>query len=348
MMDTEFCFEQSPWEQELERLGPGAVMPAARLLTLLEGEEEESVQEALDALEEARITLDARELPPCTLSGELAARLALEARWVQQGANPGGLEDNDPLRLYLEELAGIPAAGDPRVLAMELAQGDESAVTKLTNLMLSLVVHKAFPLAGRGVLLVDLIQEGSLGLWQGLLHYTGGDIETHCAWWIDQYLARALLLQARAAGVGQRLRGAMEDYRDVDQRLLAELGRNATLEEIAQQLHMPLQETALVADMIRTAQAARQMKPREEPEQELSAEDDQAVEDTAYFQSRQRILEMLSTLSPQEAQLLTLRFGLEGGLPLDPRQTGAKMGLTDREVVEMEAAALAKLRGRKD
>ena len=182
-----------------------------------------------------------------------------------------------------------------------------------------------------------------MGLWQGILHYEGGNFEEHSDWWICQYLAKAAVLQARAIGLGQKIRQGVEDYRDVDQRLLGELGRNPTMEEIAEAMHITVQDAQVFADQLTMAKGKQQVQEEaEEPEE--NPEDQQAVEDTAYFRSRQRIMEMLSGLSEKEAQLLTLRFGLEGGLPLSPEQVGAKLGLTANEVVAMEAAALEKLR----
>jgi RNA polymerase primary sigma factor len=212
----------------------------------------------------------------------------------------------------------------------------------LTDLMLSRVIGQAFQLTGKGVLLLDLIQEGSLGLWQGLLSYTGGDIEAHCDWCIRWDLARAITTHAREAGVGQRMKQAVEDYRAVDESLLSQLGRNPTVEEIAEALHMTPEEAAQVA---RTVEAARTVAKAKAPEPETEdPEDNLAVEDTAYFQTRQRISELLSGLTPEEAKLLTLRFGLEGGKPLSPEDTGRQLGLTPEEVVAQEAAALQKLR----
>lgn len=198
-------------------------------------------------------------------------------------------------------------------------------------------------MTGRGVLLLDLIQEASLGLWQGVLSYAGGDFAAHRDWWIRQYLNKAVTLQARSSGVGQKMRQGMEDYRDVDQRLLAELGRNPTLEEIAEAMHITPEDAAVYASMV-TAARSRKKVEQEREEPEVTPEDDQAVEDTAYFQSRQRVLDMLSSLTEQEAKLITLRFGLEGGMPLSPEDTGRKLGLTAQEVVDMEAAALQKMR----
>lgn len=184
-----------------------------------------------------------------------------------------------------------------------------------------------------------------MGLWQGILNYDGGCFESYRDWWICHYMARAVVEQARSGGVGQKLRQAMEDYRAVDERLVSELGRNPTQEEIAAELHMSLEETANLTQTLAAARKLAQARPAEEvPTQEEEAEEQQAVEDTAYFQARQRITEMLSTLSDEDAKLLSLRFGLEGGLPLSPEETGRKLGLTPEEVVTREAAALASLR----
>ena len=136
------------------------------------------------------------------------------------------------------------------------------------------------------------------------------------------------------------MRAALEDYRAADRKLLTQLGRNPTLEEIAVAMQISAEDAQVYGEMLRTAQTlAKANAPEKEPEEE-----DQAVEDTAYFQSRQRIAEMLSNLTEQEAKVVKLRFGLEGGLPCSPEDTAAKLGMTAREVVAMEADALAKLR----
>ena len=337
-MMLDITFEQDP----LEQLPEGSTVKAGWLLTQLTGDEE-ALEQVLTALEQRHITLDISDLPETEAVGEAAVRLRREQTLVKKGNLLSSLEDTDPLRLYLEELAGIPAAGDPAVLAEELATGNTDVAERLVNLQLHRVVELATELTGHGVLLLDLIQEGSLGLWQGILCYTGGDIHAHCDWWIRQYLAKTVLQQALASGLGQKLRQGMKDYVDVDQRLLTELGRNPTQEEIAEAMHIKVADAAVYENMLRSAKARRQVEADREPA-EPTAEDEQAVEDTAYFQSRQRILELLSTLTEREAKLLTLRYGLEGGLPLSPEAVGAKLGLTAEEIVNMEAAALRKLR----
>ena len=339
----EFTFEASPWEKALEALQPGETINILNLLSYLEEEDEDTVLEALDMLEEKSVALSIDDLPNLPTGGNMALRLREEAQLVESGRLLTGLPENDPLRLYLEELAGTPAAGDTEFLAQQYLDGDENAAQKLVTLSLSRVVELASALAGKNVLLLDLIQEGSMGLWQGILNYTGGSFDTHRDWWIRQYLHRAVFMQARSGEMGQKLRQGMEDYRDVDQKLLAELGRNPTLEEIAQAMHVEAEEAAVYSNMLTMAQTRRQVDEAME-EKEPEPEEDQAVEDTAYFQMRQRIGELLSVLSAEDAQLLTLRFGLEGGMPMSPEETGRKLGLTPQEVVTKEANALAKLR----
>lgn len=344
MTPLDFTFEEPDWKTALEQMITGEDISAARFLTLMEGENEDTFEEALQELNDRHILPELSDLPVPAGDGEAAVRLRREQQLVAEGTLLQGLEENDPLRLYLEELAAVPVCGDVRLLADRLASGDRSVTQQLTNLMLSRVVERACELTGRGVLLLDLIQEGSIGLWQGILSYTGGDIEDHCDWQIRWDLARAVMTCAREKGVGQKLRQAMEDYRAMDEQLLSELGRNPTLEEIAQRLHLSTDAAQQVAKTLEAAQmVARAKQPQEtEPTQE----DEQAVEDTAYFQMRQRIQELLSGLEETDAKILTLRFGLEGGKPLTPEQVGKQLGLTPEVVVTREAAALSKLRAK--
>lgn len=342
MISSEFILDKRPWEVALEALEDGATLPAASFLTWLEPEEEMVIEEALQCLEERRIGLDVSTLPPVSLNGPLALRLKQEAELSRENVTKG-LEPNDPLRLFLEELARTPAAGDPQLLAKRYLQGEHHVAEQLVNVCMSDVIDLAMAHTGHGVLLLDLIQEGSLGLWQSILQYTGGEFMPYARWWIGQFMAKAVTLQARSSGIGQKLRQDMEDYLDADSRLLMELGRNPTVEEIAQTLHVRVQECENLEKMVASARSMEQIsQARKEPEP--TAEDEQAVEDTAYFQLRQRIMELLSTLSETDAKLLTLRFGLEGGKPLSPVQTGQILGLTAEQVVTREAKALEKLR----
>lgn len=341
MNDLDFSFEAAPWEEYMDTVEDTA--SAMTLLTLLEGESEEAFEDALLELEERGILLDISELPKPAGTGEAAARLRQEEQLAAKGLKAKALEPNDPLRLYLEEVALTPACGDVRRLAEKCVSGDEKAMTALTNLSLSRVIEIAQEYVGKGVLLLDLIQEGSLGLWQSIQNYAMGDFVAYRDRWIRMYMAKAVTVQARENGVGQKMRTALEDYRSVDERLLSELGRNPTVEEIAEAMHITPEAAATVGKMVENARRLQQAKREPEPEEE-EKEEAQAVEDTAYFQMRQRVNEMLSDLNELEKQIVTLRFGLEGGLPLSPEDVGKRLGLTPDEVVAKEAAAMVKMR----
>lgn len=350
-MSLALTFEESPWESYIRGLEDGDIVSGSYLLTLMEGESEEAFEEAFQMLEEITAQLDISDLPRPTYSGEDGLRLRAEEEFARKGMKHETLDAADPLRLYLEELASVPAYGDITNLAEELSgknsqgQNAEKLRTRLVDLLLCRVVAISSDYTGRGVLLLDLIQEGSIGLWNATAVFVGRGthFEMICEWWIRFYMAKAVLMQARSGGVGQKLRTAMEDYRTVDEKLLGDLGRNPTLEEIAEEMHMAPEETATVKKMLDNARLLAQAKQPEEREEEAE-EEEQAVENTALFQMRQRILDLLSGLSETDQQLLTLRFGLEGGLPMSPQDAGKRLGLTPDEVVAREAAALAKLR----
>ena len=337
-MNFEITF--SLWEDAIDKLSPGEKMDALQLLALTE---EDSLEEALEQLEEKEIGLDISGIGQLPVSGDTAVRLRREKELVAKNALLTDLSETDPLRVYLEELSMIPVAGDLQLLAERYASGEESVMPRLVEGMLHSVVEQASLLAGKGVLLLDLIQEGSLGLWKAICGYTGGNFEAHCQYWIEFYMARELTRNAREAGIGGKMRQGMEDYVDADQRLLVELGRNPTTEEIGEALHITAQEAAAYGAMLQAARGKSRVEEERE-EKEEDPEDQLAVEDTAYFQSRQRIAELLSELTPREAELLTMRFGLEGGMPLSPEDTGKKLQMTPEEVLQAEAAALAKLR----
>lgn len=340
-MNWDITFEESPWGTVLDTLRPGSTLAASRLLALLEGEGEEALEEAFRDLEDKAVTLSVEDLPRDYGSGKLESRLRLEDKLVKTGRLLENLEENDPLSLYLRELAATPAAGDPQLLAQQVLAGDESAPGRLANVCMQLALEAAYEMTGRGVLLLDLIQEASLGLWEGILNYPGGDFDSHIRWWVRQYAARAVTVQARQRGVGQKMRAGMEKLRRADKELLTRLGRNPTVEELAVELGVTPEEAEAYRD---TLQAASAMEKVRAPKKDEPQEEEQAVEDTAYFQSRQRIGELLSTLTEREAKLLTLRFGLEGGQPLTAHQAGERLGLTADEAVALEAEALSKLR----
>ena len=236
----------SPESIFLDSLSRGQQLPASQLLLALEGAAWEDLEYVLEGLEDKQVTLVLDELP-VNADAATAARLQWEAQLIREGKLLTELEASDPLRLYLEELAAVPVCGDLDILAQDLAgtsDPETPVCTAVFNLCISRVVELAGEFTGKGVLLADLIQEASLGLWSDLVAYSGGDFALFRDRSIRKYMLRAVISQAHEVGVGQKLRQAMEDYRSVDERLLAELGRNPTLEEIAEAMHLTPQQTS--------------------------------------------------------------------------------------------------------
>ena len=343
MNELDFSFDNSPWELFLSGKREGDRISAAHFLTLLEQETEDAVEDAFAALDDRKLMLDVSDLPVKQYTGQAALRLRQEAEIAEKAMDVSGLNPTDPLRLYLEEIREMPRQTDEKALAERAAQGDQRAAEQLMHQGLHRVVEIVPEFVGYGVLMMDLLQEGGLALWQAI-QVPEGDYLTRRDGAIRAAMAKAVTLQARANGVGQKMRQALEDYRAVDERLLAELGRNATLEEIALELHMTPEDAETVRKVL---EDARMLQQATAPKEEEASEEEQAVEDTAYFQMRQRISELLSVLTEEDAKLLTLRFGLEKGLPMSPEDTGKALGLTVDQVLRREAKALAMLREEK-
>ncbi|MBQ7231134.1 MAG: sigma-70 family RNA polymerase sigma factor [Oscillospiraceae bacterium] len=348
MNRNDMTFELSPWESWVDDHYDGTIH-AAELLTMFEMESDEALDEAFLDLEDASVAIDLSDLPRNMASGEAARRLREEEQLVREGKLLTGLEENDPLRLYLEELAAIPVQGDLVLMSEKLAKNrsDDGLRTRIVNLCLSRVVELAGEYTGYGVLLLDLIQEGSLGLWQATAGFIGGNFEDCRDWWIRQYMAQAVIRQARASGLGQKMRQAVEDYRMVDERLLTELGRNPTLDEVAEAMHMTVTEIEAVRKLLDNARLVGKAHEIREPEEE-QPEDTQAVEDTAYYQTRERVDSLMSGISQLEQQVVTMRYGLDGKAPQTAQEVGRKLGLTVSEVVELETSALTKMRQSKN
>lgn len=343
---NEFVFDRefSPWDMALGRLKAGDTLSAGRFIALMEQDQTVEPEMAAMELEQKGVLLDVSDLPRIAASGKTDERIALESKLYKEGSFLTNLEENDPLRLAIIQMRNVSAIKDRDALAQRAAQGDERAMEELTNGSLTMVYHIAGEYLDRGVLLMDLMQEGSLGLWQAVLNYREGSFRESARWWIRQAMARAVTLQAHANGVGSHMAKAMERYRAADRELLTQLGRNPSEEEIALEMGVTAEEAAAVGKMLREVEAMDRVRRADAPK-EPDPEDEQAVEDTAYFQSRQRINELLSGLSEQDAKLLSMRFGLDGKAPMTAQQVGAALGMTAEEVTNREAQALASLRG---
>lgn len=343
---NDFVFEQAPWEAYLRSCKNGSVISGWNLISMLEDEEDDAVEDAFSILTVKKLQLDLSGLPQMSAGSNTMQRLQQEREYVTGGLKTALMEETDPLRLYLEEIAAAPACGDEKLLAEQLSSGDQRAAQRLTELGLSRVVEIAAEYAGQAVLLLDLIQEGNIGLWEAISGYRGGDYVAQRDEAIRSSVLKAIVLQACSNGISQKMKKALQDYRAADQHLLTKLGRNPGLEEIAQEMHISLEQAQTIektmADILLLQKAEKLAAPKEE-----TAEDELPVEDTAYFQMRQRISEMLSVLDEQEARILTMRFGLEKGLPMSAEEVAKALGITTAAVTACETAALSKLRAEK-
>lgn len=348
MMDLEFDIDyiQTPWDLAVEKLHCGDTMNARRFLTLMEMSEDQSSEDAALELEQLGVMLDVSDLPKIAGNPETDARVELEKKLFAKGGWRESLEKRDPLRLFMQEMESYEPIEDGSDLAKKGTEGDEKAVQQLTSGYLRTVYECAGEFMDKGVLLLDLIQEGSLGLWQGILNFKDGSFREHALWWIRQAMARAVTLQAQASGVGQHLASQIENFHKADTNLLTKLGRNPTMAELAQEMGITLEEANALAKMLREIQDMAKINAIEEKgPTAVAEEEDQAVEDTAYFHTRERVEDLLSGLTEQESELLNLRYGLNGKPPLTVAETASKLRMTGEEVVAAEAAALAKMRG---
>ena len=199
----EVDFEESVFMALLKNLQPGQKLTAAAVLTALD---EDGDIETFSQADFLAIPFDISDLPKAVLTGELGTRLRLEQQLAAEGKLLTGLEENDPLRLYLEEIAAIPVCGDVAVLAKELftanlaGREDPELWQKLLNLSLSRIVEIACEYTGYGVQLLDLIQEGSMGLWQYLPQFTDSNFEVMRDRCVRYAMKKLLILQAYANG----------------------------------------------------------------------------------------------------------------------------------------------------
>lgn len=343
----EVTFERDPLEDLENMIATNGKISARECLERVENLPRGMADVVLFKLAKQWEKIDFSDLPRYEQIEATARRAKLEEKLLKSGQLKTGLDENDLLRVYLEELEEFSRMGDLKTLLAQYKTGDTEMAEKIVQLSLDRVVEMACDKFGYGLLIEDLIQEGGVGLWRGVLEYVGGDYEAHIRHWIGWYMTAALLQQAHLDGVLDKVRRGLVDFRDADLQLLYDLGRNPTMEEIAETMHISVEEADTYAAMFSQANTKEQLERARTPKEE-TPDDNHAVEDTAYFQTRQRIMEMLSTLTEQEVKLLTLRFGLEGGLPMDPQQAGQALGLTADEVIKMETTALLKLRQNAD
>ncbi|MBO5413066.1 MAG: RNA polymerase sigma factor RpoD [Clostridia bacterium] len=264
-----------------------------------------------------------------------------------------GISVDDPVRMYLREIGKIPLLSfdEEAELAKRVMDGDEEAKQKLSESNLRLVVSIAKKYVGRGMLFLDLIQEGNMGLIKAVekFDYTKGyKFSTYATWWIRQAITRAIADQARTIRIPVHMVETINKLIRTSRHLLQQLGREPTPEEIAEEMELPL-EKVMEIQKIAQDPVSLETPIGEEDDSHLGDfiqdEDSPAPQDSAaYTLLREQLEDVMNTLTPREAKVLKLRFGLQDGRPRTLEEVGKEFMVTRERIRQIEAKALRKLR----
>ena len=266
---------------------------------------------------------------------------------------PDGVSIEDPVRMYLKEIGKVPllSAEEEIELAKRMEQGDEEAKKRLSEANLRLVVSIAKRYVGRGMLFLDLIQEGNLGLIKAVekFDYTKGyKFSTYATWWIRQAITRAIADQARTIRIPVHMVETINKLIRVSRQLLQELGREPTPEEIAKEMNLPVER---VREILKISQEPVSLETPigEEEDSHLGdfIQDDNVpvpADAAAFTLLKEQLGEVLCTLTEREQKVLRLRFGLDDGRARTLEEVGREFNVTRERIRQIEAKALRKLR----
>ena len=266
---------------------------------------------------------------------------------------PEGVSIEDPVRMYLKEIGKVPllSAEEEIELAKRMENGDEAAKKRLAEANLRLVVSIAKRYVGRGMLFLDLIQEGNLGLIKAVEKFDyrkGYKFSTYATWWIRQAITRAIADQARTIRIPVHMVETINKLIRVSRQLLQELGREPTPEEISEQMDMPVER---VREILKISQEPVSLETPigEEEDSHLGdfIQDDNVpvpADAAAFTLLKEQLVEVLSTLTDREQKVLRLRFGLDDGRARTLEEVGKEFNVTRERIRQIEAKALRKLR----
>ena len=265
---------------------------------------------------------------------------------------PDGISIEDPVRMYLKEIGKVPllTADEEVDLARRMADGDEDAKKRLAEANLRLVVSIAKRYVGRGMLFLDLIQEGNLGLIKAVEKFDyqkGFKFSTYATWWIRQAITRAIADQARTIRIPVHMVETINKLIRVSRQLLQELGREPTPEEIAEELDMPVER---VREILKISQEPVSLETPigEEEDSHLGdfIQDDNVPVPAEAAQTllKEQLDEVLDTLTEREQKVLRLRFGMNDGRARTLEEVGKEFDVTRERIRQIEAKALRKLR----
>ncbi len=266
---------------------------------------------------------------------------------------PDGISIEDPVRMYLKEIGKVPllSAEEEIELAKRMEMGDDEAKKRLAEANLRLVVSIAKRYVGRGMLFLDLIQEGNLGLIKAVEKFDyrkGYKFSTYATWWIRQAITRAIADQARTIRIPVHMVETINKLIRVSRQLLQELGREPTPEEIAAEMNMPVER---VREILKISQEPVSLETPigEEEDSHLGdfIQDDNVpvpADAAAFTLLKEQLVEVLGTLTEREQKVLRLRFGLDDGRARTLEEVGKEFNVTRERIRQIEAKALRKLR----
>ena len=266
---------------------------------------------------------------------------------------PDGYNLEDPVRMYLKEIGKVPllTAEEEIELAKRMEEGDEEAKKRLSEANLRLVVSIAKRYVGRGMLFLDLIQEGNLGLIKAVEKFDyskGYKFSTYATWWIRQAITRAIADQARTIRIPVHMVETINKLVRVSRQLLQQLGREPSPEEIAVEMNMPVER---VREILKISQEPVSLETPigEEEDSHLGdfIQDDNVpvpAEAAAFTLLKEQLRDVLSTLTEREQKVLRLRFGLDDGRARTLEEVGKEFNVTRERIRQIEAKALRKLR----
>lgn len=266
---------------------------------------------------------------------------------------PEGISIDDPVRMYLKEIGKVPllSADEEIQLAQKMEDGDSEAKKRLAEANLRLVVSIAKRYVGRGMLFLDLIQEGNLGLIKAVEKFDyrkGYKFSTYATWWIRQAITRAIADQARTIRIPVHMVETINKLIRVSRQLLQELGKEPQPEEIAKEMNMPVEK---VREIMKISQEPVSLETPigEEEDSHLGdfIPDDDAPapsEAAAFTLLKEQLIDVLDTLTPREEKVLRLRFGLDDGRARTLEEVGKEFNVTRERIRQIEAKALRKLR----
>lgn len=266
---------------------------------------------------------------------------------------PDGVSIEDPVRMYLKEIGKVPllTADEEKELAMQMEAGDMEAKKRLAEANLRLVVSIAKRYVGRGMLFLDLIQEGNLGLIKAVEKFDyrkGYKFSTYATWWIRQAITRAIADQARTIRIPVHMVETINKLIRVQRQLLQELGREPYPEEIAEKMSLPVERVREI-QKISQEPVSLETPIGEEEDSHLGdfIQDDNVpvpAEAAAFTLLKEQLVEVLATLTDREQKVLRLRFGLDDGRARTLEEVGKEFDVTRERIRQIEAKALRKLR----